>query len=84
METLYEATVELYESYFKALAALIEQTPNTELDKLNQLNLLAEEAEEALQFDLGIFDKAISMDAESAAGMKDELKIQSIYDNLKK
>lgn len=84
IETLYQATIDLYDNYFRALAALIEKTPESEIDKLVELNELAREAEEAMQADLAVFDKAVSTDAESVAGMKDDLQIQSIYDKLKK
>lgn len=84
METLYKATIDLYENYFKALEALINEVPESESEKLQALSQLVGEAEEALQADLAIFDKAISMDAEDIAGRKDDLQIQSIYDKLKK
>jgi len=84
MEVVYKATMELYEGYFTALKAAIDNTPNEEVDKLNELNALALEAEEALEHDLGIFEKALAMDAEELAGVQDELKIQSIYNKLQK
>ena len=83
MEALYQATMDLYDNYFRALTALIEQTPNDDVGKLIELNNLAREAESALQTDMSIFDKAISMDAEGLASMKDALQIQSIQNKLK-
>lgn len=84
VELLYKTTMELYESYFKLLEAAIQNTPDSEVGRLNELNVLAKEAEEALHADMAVFDKAISADAESFASVQDELKIQSIYNKLKK
>lgn len=84
MQVIYKATIELYESYFDMLEVAIQKTPTSEVDKLNELHDLAKEGEEALQDDLAVFDKVISMDAESLEGMQDELKIQSIYKKLQK
>ena len=58
MEELYKATMELYENYFKMLEAIIEKTPETEPDRLEELYALAEEAKEALAADMATFDKA--------------------------
>ena len=84
MEVLYKTTMELYEEYFKMLEVMIQKTPNSEVDKLNELYALAKEGEESLEADLATFDKAISTDAETLNSMQDELKIQSIYKKLKK
>ncbi len=83
IQALYEATVTLYESYFLALEALVQKTPDTEIEKLKQLNTLAEEANEAMQADLAIFDKAVSMDAENVQKMQEQLQIQALYGKLK-
>ena len=84
VETLFKTTMELYESYFRLLEAAIQKTPESEADRINELYALAKEAEEALQADMAVFDKAVSTDLESLASIQDELKIKSIYDKLKK
>lgn len=82
MEVLYKTTMELYESYFTMLEAALQTTPDTDVDRINELNELAQEANEALESDMAVFDKAISMDAEALASMQDELKIADIYKKL--
>lgn len=84
MEVLYKTTMELYENYFRMLEAAIEKTPESETNKLSELHALAEEAQEALQADIAVFDKTLSMDTESIASMQDELKIADIYKKLQK
>ena len=84
MEELYKATMQLYENYFRMLEAAIEQTPETEEEKLVQLNALAEEANTALEADMATFDKALAMDAESLTSMQEQLKIEDIYKKLQK
>lgn len=84
MEVLYKTTMELYENYFTMLEVAIEKTPNSEVDRLNELHALAKEGEEALQADIAVFEKAIAMDTESLAGIQDKLKIESIYKKLQK
>ncbi|MBU0706035.1 hypothetical protein KJ657_04215 [Patescibacteria group bacterium] len=84
MEVLYKTTMELYESYFTMLEAAIENTPDTDIDRINELNSLVQEANEALQADMAVFDKVVSTDVEALMSIQDELKIQSIYDKLKK
>ncbi len=83
VEELYKATMELYQNYFEMLKVAIQNTPETEVDKLNKLNALAKEGEESLQSDMAVFDKALATDTESLTGIQDELKIQSIYNKLK-
>lgn len=83
IEELYRTTIELYASYFEMLEVAIQNTPETEVDKLNKLHALAKEGEESMQSDIAIFDKALATDTESLAGIQDELKIQSIYNKLK-
>ncbi|MBN2306513.1 hypothetical protein JXD20_00850 [Candidatus Peregrinibacteria bacterium] len=84
MERLYKSTMELYESYFEMLKVAAQNTPDSEVNKMALLNQLVEEATEALQTDLNSFEKAIATDAESLAGLKDQLKIQDIYKKLQK
>ena len=84
IEMLFKATIELYEKYFKALETAIEITPTSEVGKLTELNALVKEGQAALEADLAIFDKVVSTDAEGLTKLEDELKIQSIYDKLKK
>ena len=84
LEMIFKATMELYENYFKALEAAIQITPNSEVGKLTELNALAKEGQEALEADLAIFDKAVSTDAEGLVEVQDKLKMQSIYNKLKK
>lgn len=84
LAVIYKATVELYQSYFQTLEVAIQKTPDSEVARLTELNELVQEAKEAMEHDLAIFDKAVSMDMEALAGMQDELKIQAIYNKLKK
>ncbi len=84
MEVLYKTTMELYEEYFKMLEVAIEKTPLSEVERLNELNALAQEAEEALRADMAVFNKAISTDLESIAGMGEKLQIEDIYKKLQK
>lgn len=83
LNVLYKATMELYESYFTALEAALEKTPDSNTERLKELNALVQEANQALQDDLAVFEKAITADSESLMKMQDELKIQSIYNKLK-
>jgi hypothetical protein len=82
LNVVYKATMELYENYFQTLDAALKATPDSEIERLQKLNALVQEANDALQHDLAIFDKAISSDAEAIMSMQDELKIQSIYNKL--
>ena len=84
MEVLYKTTMEMYESYFTMLEIAMQKTPTTDVEGINELNALIEEGNEALQADMAVFDKAISMDAEGLAGLQDELRIAEIYNKLKK
>ena len=84
MEVLYKTTMELYESYFTMLEVAMQKTPTTDVDRINELNALIEEANEALQADMAVFEKAVSMDSETLAGMQEELKIADIYKKLQK
>ena len=84
MEVLYKTTMELYENFFRMLEKAIQQTPESDVDKLKELNALAEEAKQGLEQDLALFEKTISMDTESIANMQDKLKIEDIYHKLKK
>lgn len=84
MEVLYKATIELYQSYFEALEAAINKTPASDTEKLAELHVLAEEGKQALEDDMALFEKTLSMDAEAINSMQDELKIQSIYKKLQK
>jgi len=84
MEVLYKTTMELYKNFFKMLEAVIEKTPESEIEKLKELNALAEEAKEGLEADLALFDKTLSMDTEALANMQDKLKIEDIYNKLQK
>lgn len=84
MDVLYKATMELYDNYFKMLEVALQNIPNSEMEKIARLNELVKEAEEALEADLAVFDKAIAEDSETLMGMKDELKIQNIYKKLQK
>lgn len=83
VEALYKATMELYESFFMMLEAAINRISDSEVDKLVQLNALAKEAEEYLQADIAVFDKAISGDHEALNKLNEALKINSIYEKLK-
>ncbi len=84
MDQLYQATMELYENYFSMLKAALEQTPESEAEKINALSAMAEEAKTAMEADMAVFDKALATDTESVAGAKDELQIQDIYKKLQK
>ena len=82
LAVIYKATMELYENYFKTLEAALKATPDSEIEKLKKLNDLIQEANEAMEYDLGVFEKALSSDMEDMMKMEDELKIQAIYKNL--
>ena len=82
VNALYETTMELYESYFKALQTAIDRTSLSDLNRLNELYKMAEEASMALELDMGIFDKAMATDAENLTQVQDQLKIQSLYQQL--
>lgn len=80
IQILYKASMELYEAYFKALEEAVEA--NTDLERAHQLDQLAQEAEAALEHDLGIFEKAVSLDEEGLNNMQDELKIATLHKQL--
>jgi len=82
VQVVYKATMELYENYFMALEAALKVAPESDVEKINRLNALIEEANEALQNDLAVFDKIIASDAEGLLNIQDELRIQSIYNKL--
>lgn len=82
LNVVYKATMELYENYFQTLEAAIKATPDSDVEKLKALNALVQEAEEALEADLAVFEKVVSTDMEGLMKMQDELKIQSIYKKL--
>jgi len=84
MEVVFKATMELYEEYFKTLEAAIINTPDSELERIIELRDLTQEAEEALEADLALFEKVAAMDAEELLGMQEELKIQTLHNKLKK
>lgn len=84
MEVVFKATMELYEEYFKTLEAAIINTPDSELERIVELRDLTQEAEEALEADLALFEKIAAMDAEELLGMQEELKIQALQNKLKK
>jgi hypothetical protein len=82
MQMVFKATMELYEGYFQALEAALNATPDSDMQRVTKLRDLVQEAEEALEHDLGIFEKAVSLDAEGLNNMQDELKIASIHKQL--
>lgn len=84
VERLYKATMELYENYFKMLEAMIERTPTTEAERLEELYLLVEDGQQAMEEDMALFDKAIATDTETLTNMQEKLQIEDIYKKLKK
>ena len=84
VEELYKATMAMYESYFEMLRVVVEKTPDSETEKLARIAALVDKANESLQADQDMFEKAISTDAEAITGLKDNLKIQNIYKKLQK
>lgn len=82
-EELYKVVMNLYWSYLNTLEIYVQNTPETETMILSELNKEIQEVQSALNHDIAVFQKAIESDTEGLQGLKDKLKIDSIYENLK-
>lgn len=84
VETLYEDVMNLYLTYLGLLEDLLNSVPYSETDTLLQIQNHIQEIQAAMEHDMGIFDRAISEDGEGINKLKDNLKIQDIYNKLQK
>jgi len=82
-EELYKIVMNLYWTYLNTLETYVQNIPETETGILNELNKEMQEVQSALEHDIGVFEKAIQSDTEGLHQLKDKLKIDSIYENLK-
>ena len=57
--------------------------PDDATDLLEELLEMMQEAHDALEHDMNVFDEALQTDLEDLQGIKDQLKIQSITKKLK-
>ncbi len=82
-EALLKTVTHLYAEYLSTLEALIEKVPDTEIETLRDLNAHLKEVHESLEHDLRLFDEAVSLDREELNRFQDQLKIKTLYDQLK-
>ena len=83
-EELFELIMKLYWSYISNLETYTQTIPETDIEKLNLLNEHMQEVQSALEHDISIFEKAIGDDLEDIHQVQDQLKINQIYQKLKK
>ena len=84
VEILYKDVMGLYWAYFNFLEALVKRTPDAEVETLREINEHIKEVQSAMEHDMGAFEKAVDSDMEDVNKFKDNLKIQDIYNKLKK
>lgn len=82
-EALFTIVMDLYSTVLSELEQVIESVPDTETQLLNELNTQMKEIEMALEHDIEVFNEAIQSDLESVHHLKDQLKINEIYKQLK-
>ena len=82
-EELYKIVMNLYWSYLDTLETYIQSIPETETGILNELNKDMQDVQAALEHDISVFEQAIQSDTEDLHQLKDKLKIDTIYENLK-
>ncbi|MBU0577768.1 hypothetical protein KJ742_00840 [Patescibacteria group bacterium] len=84
IEELFKITMRLYWDYINALEELSKRVPDSHIGLLETLNTHMQDVQEALQHDIGVFDKAINEDLEEVNKIRENLKIQEIYNTLNK
>ena len=82
-EELFKLIMNLYSAYLDGLEAYIANIPETETETLNDLYQHMQDVQSALEHDISVFDKAAQSDLEDLNKMKDKLKIDTIYKELK-
>ena len=82
-EELFKVVMDLYSTVLDELEQVIKNVPDTETQLLNELNTQMQEIQSALEHDIGVFDEAIQSDLENLHHLKDQLKINDIYIQLK-
>lgn len=82
-EALFRIVMDLYSTVLDELEQVIESVPDTEKQLLNELNTQMRDIQSALEHDIGVFDEAIQKDLEGIHQLKDQLKINDIYKQLK-
>lgn len=83
-EELFKLIMNMYWTYLNALETFAERIPETETAVLSELVDHMKEVQAALEHDISIFQKAISSDIEDLHKVSDQLKINTIYQKLKK
>lgn len=83
VEELFKMIMNLYWTYLNMLEDYIKKIPETETDVLNELLAHMNEVQNALEHDIGVFQKAIDSDSEDLQKVQDQLKIDVIQKKLK-
>ncbi|MBN2087398.1 hypothetical protein JW758_03555 [Candidatus Peregrinibacteria bacterium] len=84
LEELFETVMKVYWEQLKTIEVYINKIPNSEEALLDEMNNLLLEVQTSMEHDIGIFSKAINQDAENIHSIQDKLKVNDIYDKLKK
>ena len=84
VETLFKDVMSLYWEYLSFLEDLVKRIPETEKDTLLEIQEHVLEVQGAMDHDINIFEKVANEDGEGINKFQDDLKIQDIYNNLKK
>ena len=79
---LFKAVMNLYSEILDTLELYIKNTPESEFQKLKELNQLIDEVTDALEHDISVFSDALNSDKEDFVKMQDKLQIESIYKKL--
>ncbi len=83
VETLFKDVMSLYWEYLSFLEDLVKRIPKTEKNTLLEIQEHVVEIQEAMDHDIGIFERVANEDGEGINKFQDDLKIQDIYKNLK-
>ena len=81
---LCKTIMRLYWAYLENLEKVIKSVPEDQTDVLNDLLKHMNEVQVSLEHDIGIFEKALQEDLDNVQEFEDSLKINSIYNFLKK
>lgn len=82
-EELFKIVMDLYSTAFDQLEALMASVPDSRMDLMKELQNQLNELQQAMDHDIALFDQAIHSDLEDLHQIRDRLKINEIYKQLK-
>ncbi len=83
-ETLLRLVTETYQAYFDGLEAFAKTVPDSDTETLSRLSSQIKKAQESMEHDFSLFDKAIFKDKESLQHLREQLKIDELRNSLSK